>query len=48
VPNDVRFKLMAVNAIYFFGSWAIPFNKTFTSSQPFTTPDGKSIQVGGT
>jgi hypothetical protein len=48
VPSDVKFKLMAVNAIYFFGSWVIPFNKTFTSPERFTTPDGKTMQVGQT
>jgi hypothetical protein len=46
VPNNVKFKLMAVNAIYFFGSWVLPWNKTLTSPEPFTTPDGKTMQVG--
>ncbi|KAF8058931.1 SERPINI1 [Scenedesmus sp. PABB004] len=45
VPEDVRFKLLLANAVYFFGSWEIPFNKSDTQPGNFTTPDGNVIQV---
>lgn len=45
VPSTLKFKLLVVNSIYFFGSWVIPFNKTYTRSEPFTTPEGSKIQV---
>ncbi|WIA19510.1 hypothetical protein OEZ85_004121 [Tetradesmus obliquus] len=45
VPSTLKFMLLVVNSIYFFGSWIIPFNKTYTGPEPFTTPDGSKIQV---
>jgi serpin B len=33
------------NAIYFKGVWDMPFKKAATREQPFTTNDGKKIQV---
>jgi serine protease inhibitor len=45
VPGDLKFKIVVVNSIYFFGSWVIPFNKTYTMPAEFTTPDNKKTQV---
>ena len=37
--------LILVNAIYFKGPWATPFDPDATSSQPFTRADGSVVQV---
>ena len=42
---DSLTRLVLVNAIYFKGSWAFPFNKRFTYAAPFWVTPQKSVQV---
>lgn len=37
--------LMLINALYFNGKWANPFNKELTKKAPFTKADGKVVEV---
>ena len=43
LQDDTRFVL--VNAIYFYGSWASPFNESATSEQAFHLLDGSTADV---
>ncbi len=38
-------RLVLVSAIYFKGSWASPFDKAFTRSEPFYLAGGKQVKV---
>ncbi len=42
VDNDNL--LFLINAVYFKGQWAEPFDKSLTQPRPFTLSDGKKIQ----
>lgn len=37
--------LMLINALYFNGKWANPFNKELTKKAPFTKTDGEVVEV---
>jgi serpin B len=37
--------LVLVNAIYFKGTWLIPFDKSQTKEAPFVMPDGRQVRV---
>lgn len=43
ITQDTR--VVLVNAVYFNGSWASPFNKQSTSPGAFTLPDGSTVQT---
>lgn len=43
VDSDTR--LVLVNAIYFLGSWATPFEESLTRPLPFHLPSGRSVRV---
>ncbi len=38
-------RLVITNAVYFRGEWAAPFQPANTNEQPFTLPDGTTVQV---
>ena len=42
---DPRSSLVAINTIYFKGSWASPFHREFTRDEPFHTWEGRTIKV---
>jgi serpin B len=42
---DQSTRLVLVNAVYFKGSWAVPFDPAQTSDGSFTKADGKRVQV---
>ncbi len=42
---DPSSRVVLTNAIYFKGRWAEPFNKGRTSPNPFTTDEGRTIEV---
>ncbi len=37
--------LILTNAVYFLGTWAVPFNKDVTRPEPFTLADGTRVSV---
>ncbi len=39
--TDEEDLMYLINAVYFKGSWSVPFNKTATMSKPFTLANGK-------
>lgn len=41
-PNTIMF---LINAIYFKGDWAFPFNKSLTAQRPFILADGSRKSV---
>jgi len=42
---DPLSRLVLVNAVYFKGTWQVPFSKEMTSDADFTKPGGEKIQV---
>jgi serpin B len=42
--ND-RTRMIVTNAVYFLGDWAMPFNASSTSQQPFTLLSGAKLNV---
>lgn len=42
---DTRTRLVLVNALYFKAPWLTPFEKSQTSTAPFTRPDGSRVRV---
>ena len=42
---DADTRLVVTNAVYFLGDWALPFNPSATSEQPFYGPGGAVRQV---
>ncbi|MCM1119806.1 MAG: serpin family protein [bacterium] len=44
-PLNVEARLVLLNAIYFKGDWASPFDAMDTAERPFTREDGTELQV---
>jgi hypothetical protein len=45
-PNDLRDRHLAVlNAVYFFGTWQMPFEATRTKEGDFTQDTGKKVRL---
>jgi len=42
---DVDTRLLAVNAIYFKGTWATQFDRTLTATRPFWVTENRSVSV---
>lgn len=42
---DASTRLVVTNAVYFLGDWAVPFNQSNTSQQPFYRPGAAALSV---
>lgn len=42
---DATTRLVVTNAVYFLGDWAVPFNQSNTSQQPFYRPGAATLKV---